>query len=73
MLFKAAFAIALWGAVFTGHLQRDLAWWERLVAFAAGVSLVMAMPVTDEIGFGLGALFLIQHYWRARHAEAVAA
>ncbi|MOA22908.1 DctM-like transporter [compost metagenome] len=73
VLCKAAFAIALWGAVFTGHLQRDLAWWERLLAFAAGVSLVMAMPVTDELGFALGALFLVQHIWRARRAEVAAA
>lgn len=73
VLFKAAFAIALWGAGFTGHLQRDLAWWERLLAFAAGLSMVLAMPVTDELGFALGALFLAQHFWRARRAVAATA
>ncbi|CAD5376179.1 TRAP transporter, 4TM/12TM fusion protein [Pseudomonas sp. OF001] len=73
MLVKAALAIALWGAAFTGHLQRDLAAWERLLAFAAGVALILALPLSDELGFALGGLFLAQHCWRARRALAVAA
>lgn len=73
ILFKAAFAIGLWGAVFTGHLERSLSWWERALAFAAGVAMIMSMPISDEIGFALGALFLVQHVWRARRAEPVAA
>jgi TRAP-type uncharacterized transport system fused permease subunit len=73
MLFKAAFAVGLWGAVFTGYLQRPMALWEKVLAFAAAASMVLAMPISDEIGFGLGALFLIQHFWRARRAEPAAA
>ena len=68
MLFKAAFAIGLWGAVFTGYLQQPMTWWERILAFAAGVAMILAMPMTDEIGFALGAIFVAQHYWRARRA-----
>jgi TRAP-type uncharacterized transport system fused permease subunit len=68
MLLKAAFAIGLWGAVFTGYLQRSLSWWERILAFAAGAAMIASIPISDEIGFGLGAIFLIQHYWRARRA-----
>lgn len=41
-----------------------MAWWERVVALAAGVSLILAMPLTDELGFGLGALVIVQHIWR---------
>jgi TRAP transporter 4TM/12TM fusion protein len=69
MLFKAAFAIGLWGAVFTGYLQRTMSWWERLLAFAAGAAMIASIPISDEIGFALGAIFLIQHFWRARRAE----
>ncbi len=69
MLVKAAFAIGLWGAVFTGYLQRSLSWWERILAFVAGASMILAAPATDEVGFALGAIFLAQHYWRARRAE----
>lgn len=73
MLLKAAFAIGLWGAVFTGYLQRSLSWWERIIAFAAGAAMIASIPISDEIGFGLGAIFLIQHYWRARRAEPATA
>ncbi len=73
MLFKAAFAIGLWGAVFTGYLQRRMALWEKLLAFAAGASMILATPMSDEIGFALGTIFLVQHIWRARRAERLAA
>lgn len=73
MLFKAAFAIGLWGAVFTGHLELHLSWWERILAFIAGAAMVLSMPISDELGFALGAIFLAQHYWRARRAMPAAA
>jgi len=68
-VFKAAFAIGLWGAASIGHFQHPLAWWDRLLALAAGVSLILALPVTDELGFGLGALVLAQHPWRGRRTS----
>ncbi|HLD66287.1 MAG TPA: TRAP transporter permease [Pseudomonas sp.] len=73
MLLKAAVAIGLWGAVFTGFLQVRLQAWERLLGFAAGVSLILATPLSDELGFALAALFLLLHFWRARRAETAAA
>lgn len=73
MLLKAAVAIGLWGAVFTGFLQVRLQAWERLLGFAAGVSLILATPMSDELGFALAALFLLLHFWRARRAETRAA
>ncbi|WP_181296017.1 TRAP transporter permease [Pseudomonas sp. Q2-TVG4-2] len=73
MLIKAAFAIGLWGIASIGYLQRPLAWWERLLGFAAGATLIMAMPITDEIGFGIGILLLAQHIVRARRAGPVLA
>ncbi|MBL8707719.1 MAG: TRAP transporter permease [Rhodospirillaceae bacterium] len=63
---KAVLAIALWGAAGIGFLVRRLAWWERLFATIAAFSLVLALPITDEIGFALAALFVGQHVWRAR-------
>jgi len=63
---KAAFAIALWGAAFTGYWQISLRWWERLLAFTAGTAMILALPMTDEIGFALGVALIAQHYWRAR-------
>lgn len=68
MVLKAGFAICLWGVATIGYLQRPLAWWERILAFAAGATLIMALPITDEIGFGIGILLLAQHVIRARRA-----
>ncbi|MGV8842077.1 MAG: TRAP transporter permease [Pseudomonas sp.] len=72
VLLKAAIAIGIWGAVFTGFLQSKMNVWERLLGFAAGVSLIMATPMSDEIGFALAALFIAQHVWRARRNEVAA-
>jgi hypothetical protein len=36
------------------------------MCFAAGAMLVVALPLTDEIGFVLGALLIFQHVWRSR-------
>jgi len=73
VLFKAALAIGIWGVVFTGYLQAKLTWWERILGLAAGASLILATPISDEIGFALSAIFIAQHLWRARRAEAATA
>ncbi|MGE6995324.1 TRAP transporter permease [Pseudomonas sp. NPDC047961] len=73
MVLKASFAIGLWGIATIGYLQRPLAWWERVLGFAAGATLIMAMPITDEIGFGIGILLMAQHIVRARRAGPVLA
>jgi len=70
---KAALAIGIWGAIFTGYLQAKMPWWERALGFAAGASLILATPMSDEIGFALAALFIAQHFWRAHRAQVSAA
>ncbi len=70
---KAMLAIGIWGAVFTGYLQAKLTWWERILGLAAGASLILSTPISDEIGFALSAIFIAQHVWRARRAEAATA
>ena len=69
---KACLGIGLWGVAVVGYFLRPAAWWERLLAFAAGVSLIVALPLTDEIGFALAAIFVAQHWLRARRAAALA-
>ncbi len=66
ILIKAILAVALWGCASIGHLRAPMAWWERLVAFGAGVSLILALPISDEIGFVLGAAVIVWHCWRHR-------
>ena len=70
--FKATVAIALWGAAAIGYLRAPLNIAERCVAFAAAALLVAAVPLTDEIGFALGAAFFIWHFLHTRRAVAAA-
>jgi TRAP-type uncharacterized transport system fused permease subunit len=73
MVFKALVAIALWGAAAIGFLQAPLNWAERAICAAAALLLVVAVPLTDETGFGLGALFIAWHFFKARRLAATAA
>jgi TRAP transporter 4TM/12TM fusion protein len=67
IVLKACAGIALWGVAAVGHLFAPATWWERAGAFAAGVLLVLALPLTDEAGFALGAVVVAAHWWRCRH------
>lgn len=66
IVFKALVAIAMWGAGATGYLLGPLRWWERLVAVGAASFLVVALPVTDEIGLAAVALFVTWHVLKVR-------
>lgn len=66
IVFKALIAIGLWGAASIGYLWSPLTWMERIVAAGAAASLVVALPVTDEVGFGLAVALLAHHRWRGR-------
>lgn len=67
---KAVLAIGLWGLAFIGCLRVALTWWERLLAFVAGGALILALPITDEIGFALALLVIGVHLWRTRTVKA---
>ncbi|MBL8488839.1 MAG: TRAP transporter permease, partial [Rhodocyclaceae bacterium] len=66
IVFKAVLSITLWGAAAIGHLRAPLGWAERGFAAAAAFLLVIAVPLTDEIGFALAAAFLAWHWLRTR-------
>ncbi|WP_243374559.1 TRAP transporter permease [Microvirga solisilvae] len=70
IVLKATLAMALWGMAAIGFFLKPLAWWERLWATAAAALLVAALPITDEIGFVLSALFVGYHVWKTRKAAA---
>ncbi|NDW47074.1 TRAP transporter permease [Ruegeria sp. PrR005] len=65
---KTTLAIGLWGAAVIGWLGRPLSWLLRLLAAAAAVTLIAALPLTDEAGFAMAALFA-GLVWRARVAR----
>lgn len=73
MVFKALVAIGLWGAAAIGFLQAPLNWLERIACGAGALLLVVAVPLTDELGFAVGAAFLVLHTLKARRLAAAAA
>jgi TRAP transporter 4TM/12TM fusion protein len=68
IIFKALVAIGLWGAASIGYFRDRLSWPERILAATAAFFLVAAIPVTDEIGFALGIVFLAWQALRRRRA-----
>ncbi len=66
IVFKALVAIAMWGAGAIGFLITPLNLAERVMAILAASLLVVALPLTDELGLGLIALFIGWHVWRSR-------
>ena len=64
--FKAVIAIGLWGVAAVGYGLVPVNWIERIYVFVAAAFLVVAVPLTDEIGFALTALFVVWHLLRAR-------
>lgn len=70
IVFKAVVAIGLWGAATIGFLAVKMHWYERIWASVAAFTLVVAQPVTDEVGLGLAVTFVGWHLWRARRQKA---
>ncbi|MCW5627917.1 MAG: TRAP transporter permease [Rhodoferax sp.] len=73
IVFKALVAIALWGGAAIGFWLAPLHWFERLWAFVAAAFLVVALPVSDEIGLGMALALLVWHGLRARRHKRAAA
>ncbi len=69
---KASLAMVLWGVASVGYFLKPLAWWERIWAAVAAGFLVAAIPLTDEIGFVLSALFVGFHIWQTRRVATPA-
>jgi TRAP transporter 4TM/12TM fusion protein len=72
VVFKTVVAIALWGGVAIGYWLRPLSWIERALAFVAAALLIAAVPLTDQLGFGLAALLFAWHALRTRRQAAPA-
>jgi TRAP transporter 4TM/12TM fusion protein len=70
VVFKAVLSICLWGGAAIGYLLSPLNPIERLIAAASACLLVVAIPLTDEIGFAASAAFLGWHALRAGRLAA---
>ena len=63
IVLKTTLAIGLWGAAVIGFVAVPLPMLLRAVAAAAAFTLLAALPLTDEVGFGLAIMFAIL-VWR---------
>ena len=68
ILSKAAIAIALWGGAAIGYFMTRITWPERIWAAGSAFMLVVALPVTDELGFASSACFVAWQWWRSKRA-----
>ncbi|WP_411958186.1 TRAP transporter permease [Paracoccus homiensis] len=71
IVLKCIIAIGLWGVAVIGWLGHRMAVWERLLAALAAFTLIAALPMTDEIGLALFALFGFL-WWRKNNANLAA-
>lgn len=68
VVFKAVLAILLWSVCSVGYGLLKMQTLERILAFVAAACLVIADPMSDYVGFGLSACFLVWHYLRHKQA-----
>ncbi|WP_227870958.1 hypothetical protein [Orrella marina] len=54
------------GAGAIGYLFGPLGWISRLIAIGAAALLVLAAPLTDEVGLVLCIGFILLHAWQVR-------
>lgn len=66
ILTKACIAIGLWGAATIGFFWTPLNWPERIFAAAGAFLFVLALPISDEIGFAMTAVFVLWQRYRLR-------
>ena len=63
--------VNFWGG--GGFLRAPARGGAGAAACGGGVLLVMALPITDEAGFALGAAVVAAHWWRTRGVREPAA
>jgi len=73
MVVKALVAIGLWGAASIGYLRLAIGWPERIFAAAAAFLLVLAAPITDQLGFGAAMAFVLFHFLKVRRLQRAGA
>lgn len=66
---KALLSICLWGAAASSWLLGPLHPVERVLAVIAAFLLVLAVPLTDELGFAIALLVGGAHVWRLRRVS----
>jgi len=69
VIFKACVGIGLTGVGLIGFLFVRAGVVERAAFLAAGITLILALPMTDEIGFAMGLALVAFQVWRLRRTR----
>jgi TRAP-type uncharacterized transport system fused permease subunit len=73
VVFKCLLAVTLWSAAVVGYLWGKVNTAERFFAVGAAAFLIVAYPITDEIGFAASGAFLLWHFAKTRRLRRAAA
>ena len=64
--FKTLIAMLFLGMTAVGHMNAPLNIIERIICLFISILLIAAIPITDEIGFGLMIIFIIYRWLKSR-------
>ncbi|WP_341677345.1 TRAP transporter permease [Niveibacterium sp. SC-1] len=70
VVIKCVLAIMLWAGTVIGYLLAPLDPYERVWTLVSAILLAAALPLTDEAGFAMTALFAVWHFTRRHRAAA---
>ena len=63
---KALIAMLFLGMTAVGYMNAPLNIIERIICFCVSILLIAAIPITDELGFGLMIIFIIYRWFKFR-------
>ena len=63
---KALIAMLFLGIAAVGYMNKPVNIFERVICICVSVLLITAIPITDELGFGLMIIFIIYRWFKFR-------
>ena len=70
---KAVIALLFLGIAAVGYMNARLNIFERIICMGVAFLLIAAIPLTDELGFGLMFLFIIYRWFKFRNNNSISA
>ena len=67
---KALIAMLFLGIAAVGYMNKPVNIFERIICICVSVLLITAIPITDELGFGLMILFIIYRWLKFRRVNS---
>ena len=68
---KAVIAILFFGLATVGYMNARLNILERIICIVVSILLIVAIPLTDELGFALMLLFIAYRWFKFRNNNSI--